>query len=190
MRVLLIDCEDSYTLNIYDYLMQCDVDVDIVLHQNVIICEIRIYDALVLSPGPKSPSEIPLLTEVIMQYNRQLPILGICLGHQAIGMYFGHELIKSKLPMHGISVKITLAENPIFHNIDTGNFIAMRYNSLAIAENEGSELEVIGRDEFGEIMAFQHRTLPIYSFQFHPESIGTPDGLNLFQNWIKLITKN
>jgi anthranilate synthase component 2 len=83
-----------------------------------------------------------------------------------------------------------MTENPIFNNIDTGNFIAMRYNSLALAENENSELEVIGRDESGEIMAFQHRILPIYSFQFHPESIGTPDGLKLFQNWIKLITKN
>lgn len=190
MRVLLIDCEDSYTLNIYDYLKQCDVVVDIVLHQNLVLDEIRNYAALVLSPGPKSPNEIPILTEVIMQYRRQLPILGICLGHQAIGMYFGHELIKSKLPMHGISVKIYMTENPIFNNIDTGNFIAMRYNSLALAENENSELEVIGRDESGEIMAFQHRILPIYSFQFHPESIGTPDGLNLFQNWIKLITKN
>ena len=80
MRVLLIDCEDAYTLNIYDYLKQCDVDVDIVLHQNVVVDEIRNYAALVLSPGPKSPNEIPILTEVIMQYRWQLPILGICLS--------------------------------------------------------------------------------------------------------------
>jgi len=85
--------------------------------------------------------------------------------------------------MHGISVKIFVMKNLIFKNIDPENFRAMRYNSLAIAEREPSELQVIARDEAGEIMAFQHRSLPIYSFQFHPESIGTPQGLTLFQNW-------
>ncbi len=190
MRVLLLDCEDSYTLNIYDYLMQCDLDVDIVLHQNVVLDEISNYTALVLSPGPKSPSGIPILNEVLKQYAQQLPILGICLGHQAIGMFYGHPLVKSEQPMHGISVKISTVKDPIFHNIDAENFIAMRYNSLAIAEKKDSELEVIAHDETGEIMACKHKTLPIYSFQFHPESIGTPQGLTLFQNWKKVVSKN
>jgi len=183
VRILLLDCEDSYTLNIYDYLRQCSLEVEIIDHNKISIEDIKDYSGLVLSPGPKSPRELPILAQILEIYADQIPILGICLGHQAIGMYYGHTLVKSESPMHGISVKIFVMKNLIFKNIDPENFRAMRYNSLAIAEREPSELQVIARDEAGEIMAFQHRSLPIYSFQFHPESIGTPQGLTLFQNW-------
>jgi anthranilate synthase/aminodeoxychorismate synthase-like glutamine amidotransferase len=188
MRILLLDCDDSFTLNIYDYLKQCDLDVDVVNHKVYQLNIAEGYSAIVLSPGPNSPSDLPILFEILKLYGNKKPILGVCLGHQAIGMYYGHSLIKSKQPLHGISVKISAIDHPIFDNIDTEKMMVMRYNSLVVDETENSELEVIAKDEVGEIMAFKHKSLPIYSFQFHPESVGTPEGLTLLKNWTKLIT--
>jgi len=189
MPCLLLDCDDSYTLNIYDYLKQCDLEVDVINHRVLSLDKIDAYDAIVLPPGPNSPNNIPILFEIMKEFAGRKPILGICLGHQAIGMYYGHSLIQSYKPAHGISVKISVADDAIFHNIDPKNLIVMRYNSLAIADNENSELRVIARDETGEIMALKHKTCHIYSFQFHPESVGTPQGLKLLENWKKQLTK-
>jgi len=191
MKVILIDCEDSYTLNIFDYLSQNGLEVVVKNYREIEIAEIGNYDAIVLSPGPNSPNQVPILFDILKTYADQKPILGICLGHQAIGMYYGHALVRSKQPMHGISVKIFELKGPIFHTIDNEILMVMRYNSLAVEDNEDSELEVIARDESREIMAFQHKSLPIFSFQFHPESVGTPQGLKLIENWKKqLITHN
>ena len=190
MTCLLLDCDDSYTLNIYDYLKQCDLDVVVVNYKNISIENAAGYDSIVLSPGPNSPNEVPILFEIIKNVAGRKPILGICLGHQALGMYYEHELLPSKQPMHGISEKIYTTENPIFHNIDTSNLMVMRYNSLAIGDKENSVLEVIARDKVGEIMAFKHKSYNIYSFQFHPESVGTPQGLQLFKNWKKQLITN
>ena len=191
MTSLLLDCDDSYTLNIYDYLMQSGLEVEVINHRDITLNKIEEYHSIVLSPGPNSPLEVPILIEIIKKFALRKPILGICLGHQAIGMYYGHSLIQSREPMHGISIKISTTKNPIFHNIDTEDLMVMRYNSLAIADKENSELEVIARDEAGEIMAFKHKKHNIYSFQFHPESVGTPQGLKLIENWKnQLITNN
>lgn len=190
MTSLLIDCDDSYTLNIYDYLMQCGLEVDVINHKEVSLDKIEEYDTLVLSPGPNTPNEVPVLFEIIKKFSGCKPILGICLGHQAIGMYYGHSLTSSHIPMHGISVKISTTKSPVFHNIDTGNLMVMRYNSLAIVDKENSELEVIARDEAGEIMAFKHKKHNIFSFQFHPESVGTPQGLKLIENWKNQLITN
>jgi anthranilate synthase component 2 len=190
MSNLLLDCDDSYTLNIYDYLKQCGLDVEVINYKNITLDNIEDFDSIVLSPGPNSPNEVPILFEIIKNFAGRKPILGICLGHQAIGMYYGHSLIPSREPMHGISVKISTTENPIFNNIDTENLMVMRYNSLAVGNKENSELEVIARDEAGEIMAFKHRTHIIYSLQFHPESVGTPQGLKLIENWKKQLIVN
>lgn len=190
MPSLLLDCDDSYTLNIYDYLRQCKLEVDVINHRDVSLNEIETYDAIVLSPGPNSPIDLPILSEIIRKFAGCKPILGICLGHQAIGMYYGHSLIQSREPMHGISAKISTVDDAIFHNIDPKNLTVMRYNSLAIADKENSELNVIARDEAGEIMALKHKTYNIYSFQFHPESVGTPQGLKLLENWKKQLIVN
>ncbi len=190
MTSILLDCDDSYTLNIYDYLMQCGFEVDVINHREVSLEKMEKFDSIVLSPGPNSPNQVPILFDILTTYADYKPILGICLGHQAIGMYYGHSLTPSRLPMHGISVKISTTRNPIFHNIDTENLMVMRYNSIAIADKEYSELEVIARDETGEIMAFKHKIHNIYSFQFHPESVGTPQGLKLIENWKKQLITN
>lgn len=170
--------------------MQCGLEVDVINHRNISLDKIEKYDTIVLSPGPNSPKEVPIQFDIIKNFAGRKPILGICLGHQAIGMHYGHALTQSKEPMHGISVKISTTVNPIFHNIDVENLVVMRYNSLAIADKENSELEVIARDEAGEIMAFKHKTYNLFSFQFHPESVGTPQGLQLIKNWKKQLIFN
>lgn len=187
MKIILLDCEDSYTYNIYDYLLQCGTEIDFIHFSQIELEKLHEYNAIILPPGPKAPRDIPILFDIIDSYKSSIPILGICLGHQAIGMYFGHQIEKSKFPIHGISVKIVQENYSIFDGIEKENFKAMRYNSLTVLENLNSDLEVICRDEFNDIMGFKHKTFPIYSFQFHPESIGTPQGLFLFKNWIKSI---
>ncbi len=171
--------------------MQCGFEVDVINHREVSLEKMEEFDSIILSPGPNSPNQVPILFDILTTYADYKPILGICLGHQAIGMHYGHALVRSKQPMHGISVKISKAISPIFHSIDMENLMVMRYNSLAVEDKENSELEVIARDEIGEIMAFKHKMHNIYSFQFHPESVGTPQGLKLIENWKKqLITNN
>lgn len=190
MRVLLVDCDDSFTLNISDYLKISGVDVSVINHANIKIEDLDSYNysAIVLSPGPNRPEDIPVLNKIISKYYNNKPILGICLGHQALGMYFGYELGASKAPMHGISVLLKCSIDPIFEGIDSANFYAMRYNSLAISiPPPSTEFTAICFIENGEIMGCKHGKYPIYSFQFHPESIGTPQGLQLLKNWVKII---
>lgn len=190
MSILLLDCEDSFTNNLYDYLSQLGTQVDIVHHSVVSIDELAIYQAIVLSPGPNAPNDLPILFKIIQVAEGKIPILGVCLGHQAIGIYYGHSLTKSSNPLHGISKRIILDKSSIFDGLNQENFWAMRYNSLTILDKENSPLEVLCRDENGEIMGMKHREHNIYSFQFHPESIGTPQGLALLYNWKQGIAIN
>lgn len=189
MNIVLLDCEDSYTYNIYDYLSQCGASVDLIHYEKISIDSLINYQAIILPPGPKAPHDIPILFEIIDKYKSSIPILGICLGHQAIGQYFGHTIEKSNFPIHGISVKINLENYSIFDDLEKEKFMVMRYNSLTVLENRSSDLEVICTDEFEDIMGFKHKEFTIYSFQFHPESIGTPQGLQLIKNWLKIILK-
>jgi anthranilate synthase/aminodeoxychorismate synthase-like glutamine amidotransferase len=190
VKILLLDCEDSYTYNIYDYLAQLGLIIDFIHYSKIELESIKNYQAIILPPGPKAPNDLPILFDIIDRYKSSIPILGICLGHQAIGSYFGHAIVKSNNPVHGYTVKLyDVKYGDIFDSIDIEHFLVMRYNSLTVVENDFSELEIICKDEFGDIMGFKHREYPIYSFQFHPESIGTPQGILLFQNWLKIIQK-
>ena len=188
MKIGLIDCDDSYTLNIADYLRQCGAEVEVINHEVTSIdsLENKKFQALVLSPGPKKPSEVPILFEIIEHFETKIPLLGICLGHQAIGMYYGLEITRSSHPVHGSPVEIIISDDPIFKSIQRP-FFAMRYNSLTLNPAKNGGLKVICQDNDGEIMGLKHPILPIYSFQFHPESIGTPQGILIFKNWIELV---
>ena len=183
----MLDCDDSYTNNISDYLQQCGLELDLIHYSQFDISSQFQYVAIVLPPGPKAPKDIPILYNIIDKYKTKTNILGICLGHQAIGEYFGHKLSISYQPLHGVSTEIFHNQDAIFNSMNMPSFLAMRYNSLTIEDCSSSDLEVICRDKNQEIMGLKHRFLPIYSFQFHPESVGTPQGMNLFQNWTKFI---
>lgn len=190
MKVGLIDFRDSFTLNIADYLRQLGAEVDVIAHDTVDTDRLdvfSIYDGIVLSPGPKSPRDIPHILDMIRYLEtHQIPTLGICLGHQAIGAYYGHEIRPSAYPVHGMAVEIMIDTDSIFKNIQQP-FYAMRYNSLTVKESLHSRLKILARDIHGDVMAIRHEELPIYGLQFHPESIGTPTGKTILANWLEMI---
>jgi anthranilate synthase/aminodeoxychorismate synthase-like glutamine amidotransferase len=189
VTIALIDCDDSYTLNIADGLRRCHAQVEVISHRQVSIefLDSNSFDAIVLSPGPKKPQELTILNKIIADFEAKIPMLGICLGHQAIGLHYGCSIEKSAFPIHGVPVKIDFKDDPIFKSIDEP-FYAMRYNSLTLRQHNENNLSIVCTDEYGDIMGLKHEIYPIYSFQFHPESIGTPQGIKLFENWISLVS--
>jgi anthranilate synthase component 2 len=183
---LIIDNFDSFTYNLVDYFKQLGRQV-IVRRNNEPLDELesKTCDGVVLSPGPGMPKNAGRLMEVIAQYAGKKPILGICLGHQALAEYFGGMLVKAVKPMHGKISQISRAEDPIFSNLPE-KFDVVRYHSLVCSQLPGV-LTKLAWDEPGEIMAFRHNELPIYGLQFHPEAVLTQFGLDILRNWINLI---
>lgn len=185
--VLLLDNYDSFTYNLYDYLSQLGLTCTVVRNDKITIDEIEAacFDGIVLSPGPKRPEDAGILMEVIAHFYQKKPILGICLGMQAIGLFFGAKLIHASVPVHGKTSLITHKEKSIFQNIPNPTAI-MRYHSLLLV-NLPNTLEDLAWTEEKELMAIQHKTLPICGVQFHPESILSTDGLAMLNNWTKLL---
>lgn len=187
--ILLVDNYDSFTYNLAQYLGTfSEVRV---LRNDVQELEkmAQIADAIVLSPGPGWPSDAGKLEKIITLFAGEKPILGICLGHQAIAETFGGKLGLAKNVMHGKQSDIkVLQKSPIFATLDTRLSI-MRYHSIVVQEMP-KDFEIVAKTtDDDEIMAIQHKTLPIYGLQFHPESIGTPDGLKMIENFVRLVVK-
>jgi anthranilate synthase/aminodeoxychorismate synthase-like glutamine amidotransferase len=185
MKVALIDNYDSFTYNLYDYLCRLGTVCDVYRNDKIELNILSDYDAIVLSPGPKRPSDAGLLMEIIENYYHLKPILGICLGHQALGEHFGAKLLKADIPLHGKTSLINHFALGIFENIDNPMQV-MRYHSLILKDLPDCLIPIAVTDK-NEIMAFRHISLPIMGVQFHPESILTTDGLKLLENWIKNI---
>lgn len=187
MKVLLLDNYDSFTYNLYDYLLQTGVEC--VVHRNdaFSLSEFRKIDfqAVVLSPGPKRPADAGLLLPLIREYYLDRPILGICLGHQALGEHFGAPLVKARVPMHGKTSVIRHHGHPLFEGIPE-QFQVMRYHSLLLESLENTPLRSIAASAESEIMALEHPELPLLGVQFHPESVLSEYGLPLLKNWVKM----
>ena len=184
MRILLIDNYDSFTYNLYDYILQNNVACDVVKNDaDINSINFGNYDGIVISPGPKTPDKAGITNEIIRLFYDKKPILGICLGHQAIGAMFGAELVKAKKPMHGKTCSVNLIEHYLFKNIGRQTEV-MRYHSL-ILRNIKSPLNVIATSAEGEVMAVAHENKLLCGIQFHPESILTPQGFTIISNWIK-----
>lgn len=188
--VLLIDNYDSFTYNLYDYIAQLQMPCIVIRNDARTLQEIKKlkFNSIVISPGPERPQSAGITMQIIEEYHRTIPILGICLGHQAIGEYFGAELVKAKLPMHGktSTIKI-LRNNNLFRNIPS-TFKVMRYHSLVL-ENLPDCLQPLAITNDNAIMAFQHTALPLLGIQFHPESILTEHGMLLLKNWFEYINQ-
>jgi anthranilate synthase/aminodeoxychorismate synthase-like glutamine amidotransferase len=186
MKILLLDNYDSFTYNLYDYLQQTGVACTVWRNDTFALESIDAagFQAIVLSPGPKRPADAGLMMQVIERYHQHLPILGICLGHQALGEFFGAKLVKAALPMHGKTSPVVHTAHPLFQGIPSP-FQVMRYHSLLLESLEGTPLDCVASTEAGEIMALAHRSLPLLGVQFHPESILTEHGLPLLHNWVK-----
>ena len=187
--ILLIDNYDSFTYNLYQYMGIFEKDIKFVRNAKVTIEEIEQLnpDRIVLSPGPKSPKEAGICIDVVKHFYQKKPILGICLGHQSIGAAFGAEIVHAKELMHGKQSLITQDGRGIFEGIPSPVHVA-RYHSLAVDEKTLPDVfEILARTEDGEIMAMQHKEYPLIGIQFHPESILTPYGARIIENFMKTV---
>lgn len=186
--LLMIDNYDSFTYNIVQYFGELGEKVEVARNNEITIEEIKSIkpDRICISPGPCYPKEAGISIEVIKKFAGKIPILGVCLGHQAIGEAFGGNITRSKQVMHGKTIKINHTGQNIFTNIPNP-YTVIRYNSLTIdTKNFPSCLEITATSPDGEIMGVSHKTLPIFGVQFHPESILSEHGYTLFRNFIMI----
>lgn len=186
--VLLIDNYDSFTYMLRDYVMQAGEQCRVVRNDEMNmdeICKLD-FDSIIISPGPKSPADAGMTNAVLGAYYDKKPILGICLGHQAIGEFFGAKLVTAARPMHGKTSAITLTPHPVFEGLPEQVNI-MRYHSLILEDLPGDKLKTIARTTDGEIMAIAHTAKKIVGLQFHPESVLTDNGIEMIKNWFRFI---
>ena len=185
--VLVIDNYDSFTWNLVQYLGELGAEVRVIRNDEGTVETVREArpDHILLSPGPGRPEQAGITLEVIRELGPSTPMLGVCLGHQAIGAAFGGSVVRAAAPMHGKTSTVEHDGRGVFHGI-RGPFVASRYHSLVIApDTVPAELEVTARTrEDGIIMGVRHRTMPIQGVQFHPESILTGEGHQILRNFI------
>jgi anthranilate synthase/aminodeoxychorismate synthase-like glutamine amidotransferase len=186
--LLLIDNYDSFTFNLYQYLAELGADVEVHRNDEITVedCLAMRPDHIVISPGPCSPSDAGISVELVRKAAGTAPLLGVCLGHQAIGEAFGGVVRSAGEIMHGKTSMVTHDGKGVFEGLPQP-FEAIRYHSLAIVpESVPPELEVTARAESGVIMGVRHRTLPVEGVQFHPESIMTKVGHDLLRNFLQM----
>lgn len=186
MKIVIIDNYDSFTYNLSHLLKELGAEVDVVRNDKFELKDLEQYDKIVLSPGPGIPSEAGLLLNVIRTYAGRKPILGVCLGHQAIGEVFDASLENLKEVYHGVQTEGTqLGNDYIFEGLPERVMMG-RYHSWVVAKDSVPEcLEVTAMSDDGEIMAMRHRQYDIHGIQFHPESVLTPEGKTIVGNFLK-----
>lgn len=184
--ILLIDNYDSFTYNLYHYLGELGADVKVYRNDRITLDQISELrpDKIVISPGPCTPKEAGISCDVIRHFGPRVPVLGVCLGHQAIGAAFGAAIVRAPAIMHGKLSEVTHDSQTIFHAV-SNPFAAMRYHSLVIdAQSVPSVLTVSAATADGVIMAVRHQSMPIEGVQFHPESILGQEGKKLLHNFL------
>ncbi len=189
---LLIDNYDSFTWNVYHFISSFDVKVIVKRNDKINFNKINIkkYYGIIFSPGPGKPENAGEMMNIIKTYQDKIPMLGICLGHQAIGASFGAQIIKMKKVIHGKTDNITITRrNHIFKNVPN-EFKATRYHSLEIDKKDlPKRIEVIARTKKNTIMGIKIKNKNIFGLQFHPESIATSNGMLFFKNFVDICTK-
>lgn len=190
MKVLLVDNFDSFTYNIAHYLEQCGVSLTIWDNLSVKISDLDQFDAVVLSPGPGLPDTAGLLMKTIEKVvELQIPMLGVCLGMQAIGSYFGATLYNQKEVKHGVATNIQVIQDSVLYENCPTNFQVGLYHSWAVDVSTSEELNATALSSEAVVMSCEHLHLPIYGVQFHPESILTENGIIIIRNFIRQIKK-
>lgn len=187
-KILVIDNYDSFVYNLVHYLEEFDCEVTVRRNDQIELSEVKSFDKILLSPGPGIPSEAGKMMEIIREFASSKSILGVCLGQQAIGEVFGGKLENLDDVFHGVATFsiVKVSDEPLFQNIPT-HFEIGRYHSWVVSrENFPDELEITSVDENGQIMALRHRNYDVRGVQFHPESILTPNGKKIIENWVKL----
>ncbi len=187
--IFILDNYDSFTYNLYQYVGLLQEDVMVARNDKITVEEIAALSPthIILSPGPGYPCSAGILTDLIQKYSGKIPILGVCLGHQAIGEAFGGKVIKAPVLMHGKADTVLLDNTkPIFHGLNRQTEVG-RYHSLAVSrEGLPDVLKEIASSHDGCVMGLMHKTHPTFGIQFHPESVLTPDGMKIIRNFLKL----
>ncbi len=185
----MIDNYDSFTYNLVHYLEVLGAQVAVRRNDELSLEDIRRAkpEAIVISPGPCTPKEAGISVEVIKEFYKEIPILGVCLGHQSIGYAFGANIVRAKRLMHGKTSQIFHTSEGIFEGLKNP-FTAVRYHSLVIErESLPPELKITAWSEEEEIMGIQHAEYPLFGVQFHPESILSEEGMKLLENFLKIV---
>ena len=187
MKIVIIDNYDSFTYNLSHLVKELGADVTVVRNDQFELPDLEQFDKIILSPGPGIPEEAGLLLDVIRTYTGRKPMLGVCLGHQAIGEVFGAKLINLSDVYHGVQTEGTqLGNDPIFDGLPERIKMG-RYHSWFVDNSTlPSCLEVTATTDDGMIMALRHKDYDIHGIQFHPESVLTPDGRTIVDNWLKM----
>lgn len=185
-KILVIDNYDSFTYNLVHYLEDLDCEVTVFRNDEFEIDEIAHFDKILLSPGPGIPDEAGLLKQVIQQYGPTKSIFGVCLGQQAIGEVYGGTLSNLDKVYHGVATNVTKAVNDelLFEGLEN-EFEVGRYHSWVVDTNLPDCLEATSFDENGQLMSLRHKTYDVRGVQFHPESVLTPNGKKILENWVK-----
>lgn len=186
--ILLIDNYDSFTYNLVHYFGELGADIEVHRNDTITVDEVlaKKPEAIVLSPGPCDPDKAGICLELVKRAAGDIPIFGVCLGHQTIGQVFGGKVIRAPLCMHGKMSQITHEGKGVFAGLSDG-FQATRYHSLTLDPDQIPDcLEITARSEDGVIMGIQHKDMPIYGVQFHPESIASEHGHDILANFMKL----
>ena len=187
-KIILIDNYDSFTFNLYHYLSSLKVKVDVIRNDQISSKEIvkRKYNKIVISPGPGNPNQSGNCLKIVKSLYKQIPILGVCLGHQIIGQVFGSRIIQTKKLMHGKTSKIMSKKTGVLKNLPK-TFEATRYHSLIIDKKSLSkDLEITAETKDGLIMGVRHKKYHVHGVQFHPESIKTKLGIKILKNFIRI----
>jgi anthranilate synthase component II len=187
-RVTLIDNYDSFTFNLVHYLGELGAEVSVWRNDEITVADAIASkpDAIVLSPGPCTPNEAGVCLDLVRSASETTPVLGVCLGHQAIGQAFGADIVRAPAPMHGKVSRISHHASGLFRGLN-GPFQATRYHSLIIERSSApSELEISAESDDGLIMSVEHRDRPVFGVQFHPESIASEHGRQILRNFLDL----
>lgn len=187
MKLLILDNYDSFTYNIVHAVRTLGIEPDVYRNDRISLEDVDRYDKIIISPGPGIPSEAGILPDLLKRYSAVKPILGICLGHQAIGECFGASLRNLSDVYHGIQSEITVTQHDHYIFDGLPNTIPVgRYHSWVVDRTGLPDcLEITAVSPDGEIMAMRHRNLDVHGVQFHPESILTPQGLKIIENWLR-----
>ena len=187
MKIVIIDNYDSFTYNLSHLVKELGAEVTVLRNDQFELSQLESFSKIILSPGPGIPSEAGLLCDVIRQYADRKPILGVCLGHQAIGEVFGGRLENLSEVFHGVATPChVVADEPLVSGLER-NIIVGRYHSWVVSREQFPDcLEVTAVSDEGQVMALRHRQLNVRGIQFHPESVLTPNGRQMLQNWLYL----
>ena len=187
--ILMIDNYDSFTYNLVQAFRELGADMQVIRNDQIDVEGIRALApaAIILSPGPGNPDSAGITLAAIKEFAGKVPLFGVCLGHQSIAQAFGGRIVHAKQLMHGKTSRIHHDGRGVFAGLEQ-DFPAMRYHSLAVERESLPDcFEISAETEDGEIMGLRHKTLPIESVQYHPESIGTPEGMKQMRNFVQLV---